>query len=115
MNIQRRPGYVVVVAALGALLLALSACSSSSSPSSSSSSPSGAAKKGKIAIVFDGSITDKGFNQSVYEAAKAEAAANGLGFAYTDQVKIPSAVETLGNYARQGYHDHRRRGRVDAA
>lgn len=61
-----------------------------------------ASAEGKVAGVFSGPITDKGFSQFSYEAMKDEAQQAGLEFAYTDSVAPSSMVETLRGYARSG-------------
>lgn len=60
------------------------------------------AADGKVAGVFSGPITDKGFSQFAYEAMKDEAGQAGFDFAYTDSVAPSSMVETLRGYARSG-------------
>lgn len=60
------------------------------------------ATDGKVAGVFSGSITDKGFTQYSYEALKDQAAQDGFDFVYTDSVAPSSMVETLRGYARSG-------------
>jgi len=60
------------------------------------------AAEGKVAGVFSGSITDKGFTQSSYEALKDEAEKLGFEFAFTDSVPASAIVETLRGYARSG-------------
>lgn len=61
-----------------------------------------ASAEGKVAGVFSGPITDKGFSQFAFEAMKDEAAKAGADFAYTDSVAPSSMVETLRGYARSG-------------
>jgi basic membrane lipoprotein Med (substrate-binding protein (PBP1-ABC) superfamily) len=66
-----------------------------------SSGPS-AAGDGKIAGVFSGPITDKGFTEHNYEALKEQAEREGFEFVYTDSVAPSSMVEALRGYARSG-------------
>lgn len=56
----------------------------------------------KVAAVFGGPVTDKGFSQSVYEAIKGEAEKSGFGFAYTNSLTPAAEVEALRGYARSG-------------
>lgn len=60
------------------------------------------AASGKVAGVFSGPITDKGFTQFSYEALKDQAAQDGFEFVYTDSVAPSSIVEALRGYARSG-------------
>ncbi len=66
------------VALLSVVALLAAACGSSSPSASSSGSPSAAAAKFKACVISDtGTINDKSFNQSAYEAATDAAAASG--------------------------------------
>lgn len=63
---------------------------------------SAASADGRVAGVFSGPITDKGFSQFAHEAMEDEAGLAGLDFVYTDSVAPSSMVETLRGYARSG-------------
>lgn len=60
------------------------------------------AAEGKVAALFGGPVTDKGFSQAVFEAIKNEAEKSGFAFAYTDSLTPAAEVEALRGYARSG-------------
>src|SRR3989442_4122310 len=66
--------------------------------------PTRAAAKLKVAVALPGIITDKGFNQSAYEALKRMEKELGAETAYTERVAQPDQVEVMSDYARRGFN-----------
>lgn len=56
----------------------------------------------KVAAVLPGIVTDKSFNQSVYEGL-IKIKGSGVEVAYTEQVPQSGQVEAMSDYARRGY------------
>lgn len=61
------------------------------------------AKEFKMAVVMPGIITDKGFNQAVYEGILLIKKEMGIEVAFSEKVAQPDQPEALGDYARRGY------------
>ncbi|MGE4562395.1 MAG: BMP family protein [Rhodospirillales bacterium] len=87
MNVTRR----IVISAAAAVLAA-----------SAFGGSVGAAEK-KVAIVLPGSITDRAFNQVLYEGIVLVNKELGLETAYSEKVKQADQSEHLEDYARRGY------------
>jgi basic membrane protein A len=57
----------------------------------------------KMAVVMPGVITDKGFNQAVYEGILLIKKEMGIEGAFSEKVAQPDQSEALADYARRGY------------
>src|SRR3989442_12215499 len=64
--------------------------------------PTRAAAKLKVAVALPGIITDKGFNQSAYEALKRREKELGAETAYTERIAQPDQAKAMSDYARRG-------------
>ena len=63
----------------------------------------GYAKDFKMAVVMPGVITDKGFNQAVYDGILLIKKEMGIEVAFSEKVAQPDQPEALADYARRGY------------
>ena len=61
------------------------------------------AKEFKMAVVMPGVITDKGFNQAVYDGILLIKKELGIEVAFSEKVAQPDQPEALADYARRGY------------
>jgi len=57
----------------------------------------------KVAAVFVGVVTDKGWNQSAFEGLSAAKEKLGFEFSYVERIPAPDQAEALSEFARQGY------------
>ncbi|MDN2565534.1 BMP family protein [Aquibium sp. A9E412] len=57
----------------------------------------------KVAVVLPGVVTDKSFNENVYQGLTRARDELGVEIAYTEKVPQPSQVEVMSDYARRGY------------
>ncbi|MBN9074402.1 MAG: BMP family protein [Rhizobiales bacterium] len=58
----------------------------------------------RVAAVLPGVVTDKSFNQQVFEGLKASEKLGGVEIAYTEKVTQAEQVEVMSDYARRGYN-----------
>jgi basic membrane protein A len=65
--------------------------------------PLASAAEFKAAAVLPGSITDKAFNQVVYEGLEEAKKRLGIEVAFSEKVKQADQVEALSDYARRGF------------
>ncbi|MBW4661888.1 MAG: BMP family protein [Drouetiella hepatica Uher 2000/2452] len=86
-------------AALGTSLLLKACANQSATPNAA-----GDSKPFKVAAVFVGLVTDKGWNQSAFEGLNAAKKKLGFEFAYVERTAAPDQAEALSEFARQGYN-----------
>lgn len=89
------------------LMSALSGCSTPASSTSPSAAPSAAPAETpaplRVAIIFDGTITDGGWNQDGYNEIVALSNEYGFELSYQEKVSATDAADVIRNYANDGY------------
>lgn len=103
MMFNRRKFIVYSSAALGTSMF-LKACTSQSASEADSTSTSDAGTLFKVAAVFAGVVTDKGWNQSAFEGLNAAKEKLGFEFSYVERTAVPDQAEALSEFARQGFN-----------
>jgi len=86
-------------AALGTSLFLKACANQPATPEVASNS-----KPFKVAAVFVGLVTDKGWNQSAFEGLNAAKKKLGFEFSYVERTAAPDQAEALSEFARQGYN-----------
>jgi basic membrane protein A and related proteins len=102
MMFNRRKFIAYSSAALGTSLF-LKSCSSAPTAPSTSDAGSGSTPF-KVAAVFVGVVTDKGWNQSAFEGLNAAKDRLGFEFSYVERIPAPDQAEALSEFARQGFN-----------
>lgn len=99
MMFNRRKFIVYSSAALGTSVF-LKACTSQPPPAETSSADT----PFKVAAVFAGVVTDKGWNQSAFEGLNEAKERLGFEFSYVERIAAPDQAEALSEFARQGFN-----------
>lgn len=106
---MKKRALLALLLAVTLLLAALAGCSDPAAGATASAAPTGATAEPTaepafpVAIIFDGTITDGGWNQDGYNAIMELADEYNLDVSYQENVSSTDAADVIRNYANDGY------------
>jgi basic membrane protein A len=94
----------LLIAALLIVAVLASACAPAATPTAAPTAAAEGTKPAhKVAVLFPGTVSDQSWNQWGYEGLKKAEAECNVEIAYAENVSQDAQIETMRNYAAQGY------------
>ncbi len=95
---------VLLIAVLLMVIVLASACKPAATPTAAPTAAAEGTKPAhKVAVLFPGAVSDQSWNQWGYEGLKKAEADCNVEIAYSENVFQDAQIETMRNYAAQGY------------